>query len=144
MIDAAHRALHVARLHRDAPIGLDTDDMARLFGVYEDVKSKRGVTDFEDILTYPCGMLRRCMNVASIVRKRCRPFVTDGFQDVNPFQARPLDLWLGGRHDVCVVDDVTQTIYSFTRVSPDCLADFGRKHPGAHVVELTRDYRSTP
>ena len=144
MIDAAHYASRVARLHRDVPAGLDAGDMARLLDVYEDAKNERGVIDFEDILIYLCGMLQERADVASIVRKQYRSFVVDEFQDVNLLQARLLDLWLGGRHDVCVVGDVAQTIYSFTGASPDYLTGFGRKHPGARIVELTRDYRSTP
>ena len=144
MIDAAHYASRVARLRRDVPAGLDAGDMARLLDVYEDAKNERGVIDFEDILIYLCGMLQERADVASIVRKQYRSFVVDEFQDVNLLQARLLELWLGGRHDVCVVGDVAQTIYSFTGASPDYLTGFGRKHPGARIVELTRDYRSTP
>ena len=144
MIDAAHYASRVARLRRDVPAGLDAGDMARLLDVYEDAKNERGVIDFEEILIYLCGMLQERADVASIVRKQYRSFVVDEFQDVNLLQARLLDLWLGGRHDVCVVGDVAQTIYSFTGASPDYLTGFGRKHPGARIVELTRDYRSTP
>ena len=143
MVDAAHYASRVARLRRDVPAGLDAGDMARLLDVYEDAKNERGVIDFEDILIYLCGMLQERADVASIVRKQYRSFVVDEFQDVNLLQARLLDLWLGGRHDVCVVGDVAQTIYSFTGASPDYLTGFGRKHPGARIVELTRDYRST-
>ena len=144
MVDAAHYASRVARLRRDVPAGLDAGDMARLLDVYEDAKNERGVIDFEDILIYLCGMLQERADVASIVRKQYRSFVVDEFQDVNLLQARLIDLWLGGRHDVCVVGDVAQTIYSFTGASPDYLTGFGRKHPGARIVELTRDYRSTP
>ena len=144
MVDAAHYASRVARLRRDVPAGLDAADMARLLDVYEDAKNERGVIDFEDILIYLRGMLQERADVASIVRKQYRSFVVDEFQDVNLLQARLLDLWLGGRHDVCVVGDVAQTIYSFTGASPDYLTGFGRKHPGARIVELTRDYRSTP
>ena len=144
MIDAAHYASRVERLGRDVPAGLDALDMARLLDVYEDAKNERGVIDFEDILIYLCGMLQERADVASIVRKQYRSFVVDEFQDVNLLQARLLDLWLGGRHDVCVVGDVAQTIYSFTGASPVYLTGFGRKHPGARIVELTRDYRSTP
>ena len=144
MVDAAHYASRVARLRRDVPAGLDAGDMARLLDVYEDAKNERGVIDFEDILIYLCGMLQERADVASIVRKQYRSFVVDEFQDVNLLQARLLDLWLGGRHDVCVVGDVAQTIYSFTGASPDYLTGFGHKHPGARIVELTRDYRSTP
>ena len=144
MVDAAHYAARVGRLGREVPAGLDASDMARLLDVYEDAKAERGVIDFEDILIYLCGMLQERADVAAVVRKQYRSFVVDEFQDVNLLQARLLDLWLGGRHDVCVVGDVAQTIYSFTGASPEYLTGFARKHPGARVLELTRDYRSTP
>ena len=144
MVDAAHYATRAARLQRDVPAGLDAADMARLLDVYEDAKAERGVIDFEDILIYLCGMLQERSDVASVVRKQYRSFVVDEFQDVNLLQARLLDLWLGGRHDVCVVGDVAQTIYSFTGASADYLTGFGRQHPGARIARLTRDYRSTP
>lgn len=144
MVDAAHYATRAARLQRDVPAGLDAADMARLLDVYEDAKAERGVIDFEDILIYLCGMLQERTDVASVVRKQYRSFVVDEFQDVNLLQARLLDLWLGGRHDVCVVGDVAQTIYSFTGASADYLTGFGRQHPGARIARLTRDYRSTP
>ncbi len=144
MVDAAHYAARVGCLGREVPAGLDASDMARLLDVYEDAKAERGVIDFEDILIYLCGMLQERADVAAVVRKQYRSFVVDEFQDVNLLQARLLDLWLGGRHDVCVVGDVAQTIYSFTGASPEYLTGFGRKHPGARIAQLTRDYRSTP
>ena len=92
--------------------------MARLLDVYEDAKNERGVIDFEDILIYLCGMLQERADVASIVRKQYRSFVVDEFQDVNLLQARLLDLWLGGRHDVCVVGDVAQNHLTLSRARP--------------------------
>ena len=74
-----------------------------------------------------------------------RHFVVDEYQDVNPLQQRLLDAWLGGRDDLCVVGDASQTIYSFTGADPDYLLDFARPlSPTPTVVRLVRDYRSTP
>ncbi len=61
-----------------------------------------------------------------------------------PLQQRLLELWLGERKDICVVGDPAQTIYSFTGASPEHLLTFAARHPGARVVELVRNYRSTP
>src|SRR5690625_3804069 len=82
--------------------------------------------------------------VAEQVRAQYRWLVVDEFQDVNPLQHALLDLWLGDRHDVCVVGDPRQTIYSFAGASPDYLTGFPRRHPDARRVELVRNYRSTP
>ena len=55
-----------------------------------------------------------------------------------------LDLWLGRRRQLCVVGDVSQTIYSFTGATPDFLTGFASRYSGARTVRLSRDYRSTP
>src|SRR5699024_8683667 len=82
--------------------------------------------------------------IAEQVRRQYRHFVVDEYQDVSPLQQRLLDLWLGQREALCVVGDVSQTIYSFTGATPDHLTGFTRRYPEAPVVRLARDYRSTP
>src|SRR5439155_14563825 len=83
-------------------------------------------------------------DVAEQVRAQYRHFVVDEYQDVNPVQQKLLDAWLGGRGDVTVVGDASQTIYSFTGATSGYLVDFRRRYRGATVVRLVRDYRSTP
>ena len=68
----------------------------------------------------------------------------DEYQDVNPLQKLLLDAWLGDRDDLCVVGDPQQVIYSFTGATPAYLTGFTAEFPGATVVRLVRDYRSTP
>ena len=128
---------------REAP-GLDHVAMARLLSAYEEVKSDRGVIDFEDVLLVLVGILQDRDDIARVVREQYRHFVVDEYQDVNALQQRLLELWLGERSDVCVVGDPAQTIYSFTGASPRHLLEFRRRHPDARHVELVRNYRSTP
>jgi DNA helicase-2/ATP-dependent DNA helicase PcrA len=135
---AARRAGHTE------PGGFDLPTVARLLEVYEQVKTDRGVIDFEDVLLLTVGVLQEYPHVAEAVRGQYRHFVVDEYQDVNVLQQRLLDLWRGDRDDVCVVGDPSQTIYSFTGASPEHLLGFPRRHPGATVVRLVRDYRSTP
>ena len=129
--------------HRD-PAGLDATAMARLLETYEAAKTEQGVIDFEDVLLIMCGILAEHEEVAAQVRAQYRHFVVDEYQDVNAVQQRLLELWLGDRQDVCVVGDPSQTIYTFTGATPRHLLDFPRRHPGAQVVRLVRNYRSTP
>src|SRR3712207_9534505 len=82
-------------------------------------------------------------DVAEQVRAQYRHFVVDEYQDVNPLQQRLLEAWLGGRDDLTVVGDASQTIYSFTGATSSYLIDFPRQRTGAVVVRLVRDYRST-
>ncbi len=131
------------RAHREPP-GMDPTAMARLISTYEDVKGERGVIDFEDVLLLTAGILDEREDIAATVRAQYRHFVVDEYQDVNALQQRLLDLWLGGRGDICVVGDPAQTIYSFTGATPEHLLRFTRTHPGAATVRLVRNYRSTP
>ncbi|WP_301540354.1 ATP-dependent DNA helicase UvrD2 [Streptomyces sp. NRRL S-31] len=131
-----------AKAGREAP--RDPAEIAHLYAAYEDLKRDRAVIDFEDVLLLTVAVLQDRQDVAEQVRTQYQHFVVDEYQDVSPLQQRLLDLWLGDRDNLCVVGDASQTIYSFTGATPDHLLDFRARHPGATVVRLVRDYRSTP
>ena len=126
------------------PADLDVTAMARLLDAYEDVKSARGVIDFEDVLLLAAGILAEREDIARQVRDQYRHFVVDEYQDVNTVQQYLLSLWVGERKDLCVVGDPAQTIYSFTGASPRHLRTFAQRFEGAAKVELVRNYRSDP
>ncbi|MGW1215836.1 ATP-dependent DNA helicase UvrD2 [Streptomyces sp. NPDC002499] len=138
----ADYALAAVKAGRDAP--RDPAEIAQLYSVYEDLKRDRGVIDFEDVLLLTVAVLQDRHDIAEQVRSQYQHFVVDEYQDVSPLQQRLLELWLGERDNLCVVGDASQTIYSFTGATPDHLLDFRTRHPGATVVKLVRDYRSTP
>lgn len=123
---------------------LDPATVAQLLAVYEEVKAERGVIDFEDVLLLMVGILKDREDIAAQIRGQYKHFVVDEYQDVSPLQQRLLDLWLGRRRQLCVVGDVSQTIYSFTGATPEYLTGFASRYDGARIVRLTRDYRSTP
>lgn len=133
-----------AATDRPPPAGFDRSTVARLIAAYEEVKDAQGFVDFEDVLVMLGHMLESRRDVAEQVRSQYRHFVVDEYQDVSPAQQYLLDQWLGGRHELCVVGDPNQTIYSFTGATPHHLLTFATRHPGATVVRLARDYRSTP
>jgi DNA helicase-2/ATP-dependent DNA helicase PcrA len=122
----------------------DPATVARVFAAYEDVKRQAGRIDMEDVLLCAAAVLTEDDRVAAEVRRQYHHFVVDEFQDASPVQVALLRLWLGGRHDVCVVGDPAQTIYSFAGASSRFLLDFPREHPGTTTLELVRNYRSTP
>ncbi|WP_374929073.1 ATP-dependent DNA helicase UvrD2 [Kytococcus sedentarius] len=124
--------------------GLDPSAMARLLEVYGEVASDRGVMDFEDVLLSMLAILRDRPDVARTIRSQYRHFVVDEYQDVNAVQQALLEAWMGERHDVCVVGDAAQTIYTFTGASPRHLLEFPSRHPQTTSVVLHRNYRSTP
>lgn len=129
---------------RTLPGNLSAEQIVLMQQTYEDLKDERKQFDFEDVLLVCAGMIEIEPAVAMQVREQYRFFVVDEYQDVSPLQQQLLDLWLGGRRDVCVVGDASQTIYSFAGASSSYLLEFGRHYAGATVVRLEQNYRSTP
>jgi DNA helicase II / ATP-dependent DNA helicase PcrA len=127
---------------REPPIPLDL--FVRTFEGYERAKARAGRIDFDDLLVETVSLLEDDAGAADTVRGRKRWFSVDEYQDTSPLQQRLLELWLGDRPDVCVVGDVDQTIYTFTGATSDYLTSFAERHAGARILDLTRNYRSTP
>ncbi|KJL24006.1 ATP-dependent DNA helicase UvrD2 [Microbacterium oxydans] len=124
--------------------GIDATQLVELMRGYEALKDDRRQLDFEDVLLACAGMLEAEPRVAASVHEQYRHFTVDEFQDVSPLQNRLLELWLGDRHDICVVGDASQTIYSFAGAEQRFLLEFERRHPDATVVRLETNYRSQP
>jgi DNA helicase II / ATP-dependent DNA helicase PcrA len=120
------------------------ETVSKVFASYEDVKREQGRMDMEDVLLFTAGVLASDERVAAQVRRQYKWFVVDEFQDVSPLQSALLDLWLGGRDELCVVGDPAQTIYSFAGADATYLLDFPKRYPGTTSIELVRNYRSTP
>ncbi|QSR30134.1 ATP-dependent DNA helicase [Nocardioides sp. S5] len=134
----------LARARARAVSGLEPEVVARAFDAYEEVKRGQGRMDMEDVLLFGAGLLADNEAVAAQVRRQYKWFVVDEFQDVSPLQNALLDLWLGGRDELCVVGDPAQTIYSFAGADARYLREFTQRFPTATSVELVRNYRSTP
>jgi DNA helicase II / ATP-dependent DNA helicase PcrA len=131
-----------ARAGRSPAAGLEK--MASVFAGYERLRRERHLIDFESVLELTAAIVLEHRQAADQVRGTFRHFVVDEYQDVNPLQKLLLDAWLGDRDDLCVVGDPQQVIYSFTGATPAYLTGFTAEFPGATVVRLVRDYRSTP
>jgi DNA helicase-2/ATP-dependent DNA helicase PcrA len=131
-----------AAVDRTPPIPADL--VRRVFADYERAKSRGNRIDFDDLLTFTADLLATDADAASIVRSRKSWFSVDEYQDTSPLQQRLLELWAGDSTDVSVVGDEDQTIYTFTGATSSYLTGFAGRHPGARIVALTENYRSSP
>ena len=122
----------------------EAEKTAAVFAGYERLRRERHLIDFESVLELTAAIVLEHREAAEQVRGTFRYFVVDEYQDVNPLQKLLLDAWLGDRDDLCVVGDPQQVIYSFTGATPAYLTGFTAEFPGATMVRLVRDYRSTP
>ncbi|MCM4076996.1 MULTISPECIES: ATP-dependent DNA helicase UvrD2 [Paractinoplanes] len=142
LVEPSEYAVAARKALREPPF--EPAKVAEVFTAYESLKRRQGVIDFEDMLRAAVWGIEEHPDVAEQIRAQYRHFVVDEYQDVNPLQQRLLDAWLGGRDDLTVVGDASQTIYSFTGATSSYLIDFPRLRREAVVVRLVRDYRSTP
>jgi len=142
LVEPAEYVVAATKALREPPY--EAAKVAEVFAAYESLKRRQGVIDFEDMLRAAVWGIEEHQDVAVQVRSQYRHFVVDEYQDVNPLQQRLLEAWLGGRDDLTVVGDASQTIYSFTGATSSYLVDFPRQRREAVVVRLVRDYRSTP
>ncbi|MBR5949798.1 MAG: ATP-dependent helicase, partial [Actinomycetaceae bacterium] len=133
-----------ARAGRSEIPGCEPERIAQLLELYEDVKTAHGVIDHNDVLLLLLGILLDRDDIARQVRTQYKRFVVDEYQDVSPLQHRLLQVWLGRSQEICVVGDAAQTIYSFAGARATYLSEFTKEFPRARVIDLVRDYRSSP
>src|SRR3954447_15335433 len=124
-------------------------EVAAIYLSYEREKRKRGLVDFDDLITGCADVLERDADFAAAQRWRFRHLFVDEFQDASAAQFRLLRAWLGDRNDLCVVGDPDQAIYGFAGADASYLGGFRRvfptdRFPDVAVVQLGRNYRSTP
>jgi DNA helicase II / ATP-dependent DNA helicase PcrA len=123
--------------------GLSFQKNVEIQKIYEQEKIRAQKLDWEDVLVLTLGLLKAEPRALSHVQSQYRFFTVDEYQDISPLQHALLDQWLGEHAELCVVGDPNQTIYSFTGASSEFLRDFADRFPGASVVDLTTNYRST-
>jgi DNA helicase-2/ATP-dependent DNA helicase PcrA len=115
-----------------------------VFPVYQRALATANALDFGDLLL-------RAVELLSDPEARARFARPDGFryvlvdegQDTNPAQHRIVDLLASEHRNVCVVSDDDQSIYAFRGADPRYILDFPHRYPGARVVKLEQNYRST-
>jgi DNA helicase II / ATP-dependent DNA helicase PcrA len=118
--------------------------VANWYERYELEKRRRRLIDFDDLLWWCADALENDPKFQETQRWRFRHLFVDEFQDANEAQFRLVRAWLGDRTDLCVVGDGNQAIYGFAGADPTFLTAFERHFPGATVVQLRTNYRSTP
>ncbi len=137
------RYAEAAREHDRKP-PMEPERVADIYDRYEEAKTKRNLIDFDDILIRCGRMLQRDRNAAEAFRWSFRHIFVDEFQDVNPLQFALLKVFAGNEPNLCVVGDARQAIYAWNGADSSYLDNFAEHFPGAEVVSLRQNYRSTP
>lgn len=117
---------------------------AAVFNEFEQLKRKRGIIDFDDVLALVIRDMEHDSGFADTLRWRFRHLLVDEAQDLNPLQHRLVDLLRTGRDDLFLVGDPAQAIYGFNGADPALLTDVETRFPGIEIVRLPVNHRCTP
>jgi DNA helicase II / ATP-dependent DNA helicase PcrA len=117
--------------------------VAQMWPVYEKALSEEGALDFDDLLFRTLRLLRTSERVRSLLQNRWAYLTIDEYQDTNKSQYEIARILAGERRNICVVGDTDQNIYSWRGADIEHLLGFEKVFPGAKVVLLEQNYRST-
>ena len=118
--------------------------VADRYAEFEQLKRRRGVIDFDDVLAHTVRDLERDPTFAASLRWRFRHLYVDEAQDLNPLQHRLVSLLHGERDDLFLVGDPAQAIYGFNGADPALLIEVEDRFPGIEVIRLPVNHRCTP
>ena len=121
----------------------DLDGIKAVFAAYVERKRARNVVDYDDLLLY-WRALAASTRVGPVLRSGFEHILVDEFQDTNTVQADIVAAMAGPGVCVAAVGDDAQAIYGFRSGSARHMVEFPHRYPGADVVTLERNYRSTP
>lgn len=117
--------------------------VAEVFQAYEQEKRVAGALDFDDLLTRTASLLEKNKAVREKWQKRFQHILIDEYQDTNAVQYKLIKLLVGPERNICVVGDDWQSIYSWRGADFTNILNFERDFPGAKVIKLEQNYRST-
>ncbi|KQW79664.1 ATP-dependent helicase [Brevundimonas sp. Root1279] len=125
-----------------------TEDFANgkgqtLYAAYQARLVSLNACDFGDLLLHNLTILSKHADIAEEYRRRFRYILVDEYQDTNVAQYLWLRLLTSSTGNVCCVGDDDQSIYGWRGAEVDNILRFERDFPGAKVIRLERNYRST-
>ena len=115
-----------------------------LYQLYQTRLKSLNAADFGDLLLEPIAILRANHALLEEYQHRFRYMLVDEYQDTNVAQYLWLRLLSGNNKNLCVVGDDDQSIYAWRGAEVENILRFERDYPGAKVIRLERNYRSTP
>ncbi|MBQ6925501.1 MAG: ATP-dependent helicase [Kiritimatiellae bacterium] len=129
---------------RLAQINVDPSDILRVHEAYSRMKVDLGIMDFDDLLVNGLRLLEENPDVLADYRRQFLHVLVDEYQDTNVIQSRFVDLLAGEGGNLMAVGDDFQCIYTWRGADVNNILGFEKRHPGARVIKIERNYRSTP
>ena len=118
-------------------------NVAKVYRKYEEMRKNAGALDFDDLLLDGVRLLRDAPDIRDKWRTNFKHILIDEYQDTNAAQYQIVKLLINDDQNICVVGDDWQSIYSWRGADFTNILNFERDFPGAKVVKLEQNYRST-
>ncbi|MEK4292095.1 DNA helicase UvrD [Paenibacillus odorifer] len=129
----------------DLPEGTTAEkEMKSVLEIYEQWKLDNFKIDFDDVLLIAYRMLKERPELLQELQMRYLYVMVDEFQDTNALQYELVKMVAHPQHNLMVVGDDDQTIYSFNGARSEFILEFEKLYPGARVITLDINYRSGP
>ncbi len=124
-------------------VGDGQDPISRVWERYEAILKEDKALDFDDLLLRALTLLATHEDIRLDYQKRFTHLLIDEYQDTNGVQNKMAELLVGPEKNVCAVGDIDQNIYSWRGAELKNILSFDKRYPGAKVVLLEENYRST-
>jgi len=117
--------------------------VGRVYERYQQLLDESNALDFDDLLMKAVQLFNMSPEILSRYQARYRHLLVDEFQDTNLVQYELMKQLAGKEHNICVVGDPDQSIYSWRFADLRNILNFEKDYPEAKVVLLEQNYRST-
>jgi DNA helicase-2/ATP-dependent DNA helicase PcrA len=138
------RGLTPARISAAEDTDFANGEARKLYAAYQERLRALNAADFGDLLLHTTEILRTEPDVLAQYHRAFRYILVDEYQDTNLVQYLWLRLLAQGHRNICCVGDDDQSIYSWRGAEVENILRFEHDFPGARVVRLESNYRSTP
>jgi DNA helicase II / ATP-dependent DNA helicase PcrA len=119
------------------------EKIAHIFEIYRKELFKANALDFDDLLLETVRLLKSSSEVRERYNRRYQYVMIDEYQDTNRPQYELMKLLAGKHHNVCVVGDEDQSIYSWRGADIRNILEFEKDFPEVRTIRLEQNYRST-
>lgn len=119
------------------------EKIALIYEHYEKALRENCAVDFDDLIGRTVKLFEERPDILGFYQEQFRYIMVDEYQDTNNAQYRLVSLLAAKYRNICVVGDDDQSIYRFRGANIRNILDFEKDFPGAYVVRLEQNYRST-
>lgn len=116
--------------------------VAHLYKEYQERLKNANAMDFDDLIGNTIQLLKEHPDIQAELQKKIQYIMVDEYQDTNASQHELLSLLVSPDHNICVVGDDDQSIYSFRGADVDNILNFPQEFDGTHIIKMEQNYRS--